>query len=366
MAKKPHIYDKVVFLLQGGGALGAYQVGACEALLEYGCTPDWLVGTSIGAINAAIIAGNTPENRIKKLKLFWGTIASPIPEGTSIEENDALHVLQKGFSSLWTIAFGQEGFFKPRLVNPWLNMSGYPDQISFYDTSELKSTLEELIDFNLINQKKVRLTLAALCLENGELVYFDNEKQEIRADHVMASGALPPGFPAIKIDGKNYWDGGLSSNTPLNAILEEDFKNKLLCIMMHLFSYHQSVPTNMLEVLKLKKDIEYSSRYHEVLKHLCEIKHLHNLLHQLAKEDPNLRNEKNMIEILKNSNPVSINIVRFHYRNIPGNLWSKDFEFSPQTLIGHSKSGYHDVNQALKNPDWLLNHAFHSVKLREF
>jgi len=366
MSKKPHGYDKVVYLLQGGGALGAYQVGVCAALLEYGCMPDWLVGTSIGAINATIIAGNKPEDRIKKLKQFWQMIESPIPVIAVAEKNYTLEQVQKTWSSLWTLTFGQSGFFKPRLINPWFNVPSYPDQISFYDTSELQNTLEKLVDFDLINKKEVRLTLAAYCLEDCELVYFDNANQEITPLHVMASSALPPGFPAIQIAGKNYWDGGLSSNTPLNIVLQEDIKDKLLCIMAHLFSFHQKTPANLLEILKLKKDIEFSSRYHQVITSLCKTQHLRNILHKLVDENPDLKKDKAVKEVIALSQPIIMNLIRFHYRDAPSNLWSKDFEFSPQTLIQHYQTGYSDASQALKNPEWLYQIPAHGIGLHEF
>ncbi|MBX3709241.1 MAG: patatin-like phospholipase family protein [Gammaproteobacteria bacterium] len=366
MSNKPHGYDKVVYLLQGGGALGTYQVGACEALLEYGCTPDWLVGTSIGAINAAIIAGNTPENRIKKLEEFWSMIASPWPAVELVEKNYMAEQLQKSWNVLWTLWVGQTGFFKPRLFNPWIGLSSFPDQLSFYDTSELRYTLEKLVDFDLINKKEVRLTLAAVCVEDGELVYFDNMTQEIGPEHVMASGALPPGFPAIRIAGKNYWDGGLSSNTPLTAIIKENMQEKLLCILMHLFSYHERTPANLLEILKLRKDIEFSSRYHQILTYICKVQHLHNLLHHLVDEVPDIRKIEGVDEIIKFSHPIIMNIVRFHYRDYPGNLWTKDFDFSRQTLMEHYQSGYQDVKQALKNPEWLYQIPEHGIELHEF
>jgi NTE family protein len=365
MSKKPHGYDKVIYLLQGGGALGSYQVGVCQALLEYGCTPDWLIGTSIGAINAAIIAGNKPENRIKKLKEFWRIIASPIPILAYAEKNYALEQMEKSWSSLWSLIYGQPGFFKPRLFNPWLVSSSYPDQISFYDTGDLRKTLEKLIDFDMINRKEVRLTLAALCVEGGNLVYFDNAKQTIGPEHIMASSALPPGFPAIRIAGKNYWDGGLSSNTPFNAVLQEDIPDKILCIMAHLFSYHERTPATLLEIFKLKKDIEFSSRYHQIINYMCEIQHLHNILHTIVKDAPEVIKKDGIKDILKLSHPIVMNVVRFHYRDYPSNLWVKDFDFSPESLLEHYQTGYRDVSEALKNPTW-LNQIPESVELHEF
>ena len=365
MSKKPHGYDRVIYLLQGGGALGSYQVGVCEALLNYGCIPDWLIGTSIGAINSAIIAGNAPADRVKKLKEFWQMIASPIPTIQWFESNYALEEISKSYSALWTLTFGQSGFFKPRLFNPWFTVSRYPDQISFYDTSELKYKLEKFVNFDLINQKKVRLTLAALCVEGGQLIYFDNTKQIIGPEHVMASSALPPGFPAVRIAGKNYWDGGLSSNTPFNAVLQEEIPDKILCIMAHLFSYHERTPATLGEILKLKKDIEFSSRYHQIINYMCEIQKLHNILHAIIQSEPDIAKKNNIKDIVKLSYPIAMNVVRFHYRDYPSNLWAKDFDFSPESLLEHYRTGYQDVSEALKNPSWLYEIP-ESINLLEF
>ncbi|OGT46113.1 MAG: hypothetical protein A3E83_08775 [Gammaproteobacteria bacterium RIFCSPHIGHO2_12_FULL_41_20] len=355
MPKKPHPYDQVVYLLQGGGALGAYQVGVCEALLESGCEPDWVVGTSIGAINSAIIAGNTPEKRIEKLNQFWNRAATPFPEMPVLEDNYLLRQVQKFWSSQWTLMFGVPGFFKPRILNPWLNFSNHPDQISFYDTRELRHTLEELVDFNLINSKKVRLTLASVCVENGQLVYFDNTKQVIGPEHVMASGALPPGFPAIRIEGKNYWDGGIISNTPLHAVVSDKSKAnlKLLCIMVHLFSYDQRTPISLMEILKRKKDMEFSSRFHQILQALCKNHDLNHIIDQLVDKYAKFDSVENIKKLTKNASRKTINITRFHYRDDPSNLWSKDYEFSSQTLKEHRQTGYGDVKRALQDPCWL-------------
>ncbi len=349
-------YDQTVFLLQGGGALGAYQGGVCEALLEADLTPNWIIGTSIGAINSAIIAGNKPEHRIEKLKIFWDRIATPLPYIPTPNEYIPFLQYQKYLSALWTTLFGQTGFFKPRLTSPFLESDCYPNQISFYDCSELKETLEELVDFDLINQKKTRLTLGAVCVEDSAQVFFDNKKQTIGPEHVMASGALPPGFPAVNIDGKSYWDGGLKSNTPLYAVLEEKKPQKLLCILVHLFSYHQQIPTSMFEVMKRKKDIEFSSRYHQILEYFCKEHKLNYALHELfeAAKESNKALPNNIIKLGHLAHPTALNITRFHYRDNATDLWSKDFEFSAQSIKDRWEQGYKNVQKALKQPrKWL-------------
>src|SRR5579883_913390 len=226
MASEARSYDKIVYLLQGGGALGAYQAGVCQALLEHQCEPDWVVGTSIGAINASIIAGNEPQDRIAKLKEFWNMVTVPVPEFIGPENNMLVLQSFNYWVAQWILMYGVPHFFKPKYITPSLFINNTPDKISFYDTTELRTTLEKVVNFKLINQKRVRLTLGAVRIRGGLDVHFDNTKQIIGPEHIMASSALPPGFPAIKIDGEYYWDGGVSSNTPFSVLLEEKISQK--------------------------------------------------------------------------------------------------------------------------------------------
>ena len=349
-----HDYDMSVFVLQGGGALGSYQMGVLEGLLEKGCQPDWMIGTSIGAINAAIVAGNLPENRISKLKEFWQTISTPSLMGMMHCDNPHTRRWQNFLSGIWTMNFGQAGFFTPQFVNPWqLFFKGTPDNLSFYKTDELKKTLNKVIDFNILNEKKVRLTLCAVCVEDGRMVCFDNAHITLTADHIMASGALPPGFPAIKIEGKHYWDGGVSSNTPFQIILKEKIPQKIMCFMVNLFPNEEELPANLLEVIKRHKDVQYASRYHQVLQAFCEI---HSLQHKIqkvyekyGKDSPS----KELQALCDYGHPSALNIIRFQYKNKPYDLFSKDYEFSAQSLEEHYVSGFQDVKTALENPSWL-------------
>lgn len=293
MASKLHDYDQTIYLLQGGGALGAYQVGVCQGLLEYGCEPDWLIGTSIGAINASIIAGNEPANRIPKLKEFWHRISSPFP--CSDETHNLLQQWQNFISSQWTVFLGQPGFFRPRILNP-LSYFVALHQMSFYETSELRETLTDLIDFDLINQKQIRLSLGVIEIENGSPHYFDNMQQRIGPEHIIASAALPPGFPAVEIDGKYYWDGGISAIAPIQAVVKENLPQSLLCFMAELFVPHRQTEPD-----------SYSA---------------------------------------------NLNIIRFCHRDRPSDLWTKDFEFSIQSINERLEMGYQDVQNTLRNPKW--------------
>ncbi len=353
----PHDYDMSVFVLQGGGALGAYQMGILEGLLSHGCAPDWMIGTSIGAINSAIIAGNLPENRMPKLKEFWQTIATPtlsfLPV-TPFNDIVALRRWQNFISGQWTILFGQRGFFAPCFANPiQLFYKDTPDKLGFYDTAALKRTIERVVDFNILNEKKVRLTLLAVNIENGEICQFDNTKHTIEPKHIMASGALPPGFPAVEIEGKYYWDGGVSSNTPFEIVLNEKLPQKIMCFMVNLFPNFEQMPNSLLDVFKRQKDIQYASRYHQVLHALCEAHRKQYAIHKVYSKYKDKNPSKELEALCEFGHPSSLNIVRFQYKDKPYDLFSKDFDFSSQSLIDHYQSGLVDVDQALRTPTWL-------------
>lgn len=346
-------YDGIVYLFQGGGALGSYQAGVYEGLLDCHFPPDWIIGTSIGAINGSIIAGNKPEHRIQKLKEFWEIVSSPISDFLVATENHHFRKWENIWSAQWALMFGQSGFFKPRLINPWLNLFRLPNEISFYDINDLRKTLEETIDFEIINQKKVRLTLGAVCVDNGDLTYFDNTQMEIKPHHIMASCALPPAFPAVKIDEKYYWDGGISCNTPLGVVLEDKIPQHLLCFIVNLFAKCEVLPNSMLDVIKRRKDLEFSGHYDKMLESFCKIHRLEHTIHQIR-----LKNKEKMFAHFehdtKNIEHISkLNLIRFHYRDRPYDVWSKDFEFSRQSIQEHYQSGIDDVQRAINDPKWL-------------
>ena len=356
MTKKSQ-FDRTIYLFQGGGALGSYQAGVFQALHEHGYQPDWIIGTSIGAINSAIIAGNAPENRVEKLQGFWQTIATklpPPPEGI----NNIL--MERGYhylSSKLTEWLGQPGFFRPRLISPWLNAESTVDKLSYYDTEELRDTLTRFIDFDLLNEKKVRLCVGAVRIATGQLVYFDNTKIEIKPEHIMASGAIPPGFPAICIDEAMYWDGGVHSNTQINLLFDEISSIKTLCIMVHLFDSFGKRPANMDDVLKRQKDIKYASHHREFIHAFRTMHYLKTAIHQLSrhlpkekKEDPKL---KKLIELGTDN---LIHLARFHYKGKKSDLSSKDYEFSLATIQEHLRCGYVDACRTLKDPPWEKPH----------
>ncbi|AHE67808.1 patatin-like phospholipase family protein [Legionella oakridgensis] len=349
----PPTYDYLACSFQGGGALGAYQVGVLQALQEAGYFPDWFVGTSIGAINSAIAAGNAKEERIDKMRSFWHTIATPSLLDESLLPDDTLsRRLQHFLSSQSAVLFGQPGFFSPAWATPWLNST--KPLLSYYDTSPLRSTLERFVDFDRLNQGKTRLSVGAVEVSSGAIQYFDTQKQHIGPEHIMASGALPPGFPPVEVEGKLYWDGGLSSNSPVSYVLADKHPKALLCFMVHLFDSYGLEPTNLDDVEKRKKDIEYSSRFEKIIEMHHEIHQLRYQLHQVASLVPETKKRHEWIrQCLDNGWDKTVSLVRFLYAGDADDLSSKDYEFSKKSIDEHIQEGYQNGIKALKQSPWL-------------
>lgn len=350
------VWSRTAFLFQGGGALGAFQVGVFEALQNAGYHFDWVSGISIGAINAAIVAGNHPENRLPRLKKFWNDISTYDPfQALDLWHEDPS---SRKFYNYWhaqtTLIFGQPGFFKPRLINPHFLLNASPETISFYDTSELRNTLGTLIDFDLLNSGKTRLTLSAVRVDNGEQVLFDTKYQKIYPEHIMASGALPPGFPAVNIDGVLYWDGGIVNNTPIEVILNDLPRVSTLCFMVQLFDPESEEPTNLDQVLLKHKDISYASNYKRVIKSFCEA---HDLRHAIKELYDLLPDKLKVTAKAKKLSALGCRttmiMVRFHRHGLDTDLSSKDYAFSPVSINEGIAFGLKQGKDALKNPVWL-------------
>lgn len=336
---------KIIYVFQGGGALGAFQVGGAEALYESGYRASMVVGISIGGFNAAIIAGNPPEKRLERLKKFWDTVTVSIPlpnipfAGTS--------KLHNYWGAQYALMFGQPGFYKPKLLNPWLINNGKPEDFSFYDTNPVRETLNELIDFDYLNAGHVRLCLGATDLESGDFVFFDNTKEVITVDHILASGALPPGFPAVKIGDRYYVDGGVYANTPLSKVLEEfaDTENDIsnvLCFMFDLFSASGPLPHSMDGMLERIKDIQYSSHSKRSNSIYATAQNLSHAIRFLGSKLPEeVRNDPEIQQILKLGHAHRLDLVHVIYHSEKGTeLHSKDYNFSTETAHIHYKQGY--------------------------
>ncbi|WP_109481341.1 patatin-like phospholipase family protein [Paraburkholderia sp. C35] len=355
-------YETVALMLQGGGALGAYQAGVYEGLDEAGIRPNWLAGISIGALNTAIIAGNAPEHRVEKLREFWETICQPAygpPVPPAIEQaffnsNDTVRKAFTAMQAVGALVDGQKGFFTPRFPPPLPAVSVPPQNASYYDTTPLKATLERLCDFDRINSKKMRVSVGAVNVHTGNFAYFDNSNTTLRPEHFMASGALPPGFGAVEIDGQYYWDGGLMSNTPLHEVAQTSPRRDTLAFQVDLWSALGPVPDNITDVQGRMKDIQYSSRTRLVTDMIQRTQRFRHVLREvLARVAPEHRDDRwcKLAEELSCSKRY--NVIHLIYRNKEYEGHYKDYQFGLSTMLQHWESGLEDIRHSLAQPGWL-------------
>jgi len=356
LRRKPRVvserppFERIALILQGGGALGAYQAGVYQALAEANLHPDWVAGISIGAINSALIAGNHPDRRVERLREFWETVSeSPfgVPYVAALEGRDEFtHSLINQFRSLGTLLGGAPGFFQPRVAPPFLYANGAPEALSYYDVTPLRATLERLVDFALINACAMRFSVGAVNIRTGNFIYFDSTTHQIGPEHVMASGSLPPGFPPTEIEGEHYWDGGLVSNSPPGR--------DTLAFQIDLWNARGELPRNLIEADTRQKEIRYSSRTrlatNQFKKEQILRRATHRLLAKLPKELLQLP-EAGMLA--SEADEKVYNLIQLIYRakTYEGN--SKDYEFSRRTMEEHWRSGYNDAVRTLRHPEVL-------------
>lgn len=353
--------ETCVLVLQGGGALGAYQGGVYEALAQAGHCPSWVAGISIGAVNAALIAGNPPDRRVAALRTFWERAASRVPWPAPFEDGWGRKLFNEAAAAMIAMT-GIPGFFTPRwtLANPlgpWAALPGSPEAISLYDTTPLRETLLELVDFDLLNDGPMRFSVGAVHVLSGNFVYFDNRDRRIAPEHIMASGALPPGFPPVMIDGEPYWDGGIVSNTPLQYVLDERPADPLLVFQVDLFSARGMMPRSLAEAAQREKDIRFSSRTRLNTDVHARIAELEAAVERLVARMPPERAAQladdpdfHLLTHARCGGPVTI----VHLINRPEGYESegKDYEFSHSTVLGHWASGHADVETSLASPRW--------------
>jgi NTE family protein len=347
-----------VLVLQGGGALGSYQAGAYQALCHCDFEPEWIAGISIGAINAAIIAGNEREKRVPRLKEFWEMVSAPVP-WNPVTNGYRSRSLFNETSAALIATFGVPGFFTPRLPPAPLWPQGSPQSQSYYDTTPLKKTLERLVDFDRINDLKTRLSVGAVSVTTGNFRYFDNfefrkQGKKIGPEHIMASGALPPGFPSIVIEGEHYWDGGIASNTPLDYVLDEEINNDLLIFQVDLFSARGPLPLSLLEAAEREKDIRFSSRTRMNTDKNRTIHNVRKALRELIEKLPDyLRNDPSYEILCKAAKESTVTVVHLIYRSKNYESSSKDYDFSHIGMVEHWGAGERDVHLSMRHKDWL-------------
>ena len=330
--------DKVALVLQGGGALGSYQAGIYQALETAGIEIDQVAGISIGAVNAALIAGNPPELRVKALRTFWDRTSAALPTfpiwGCDIGR-EMLHEASAAFVA----TYGVPGFFKPNPVPPAMAWPGSMQALSFYDSTQLARTLDDLVDWDLLNDGPVRIGVGAVEIESGNFHYFDSKKERLDARHIMASGALPPGLPPVEIDGKLWWDGGLVSNTPLSHVLDTQDAD-LLVFQVDLFAASAARPKTIMDVVAREKEIRFSSRTRQISDQLVKLRTEREAIRRVLKKLPEgMHSDPDVVRLTEMAREYPVNIVQMIYR---ANAWeggARDYEFSARTMAEHWAAG---------------------------
>jgi len=343
---------RTIMVFQGGGALGAYQAGVFEALSQTEHAPNWVVGTSIGAINAALIAGNPPERRLQSLRAFWGHIsqnaaAAQLP--ISADQDAATVNFLRNF---YTLSFGLKGFFQPRPFSPFpLNMVTTACEASFYDVSQLRASLERFVDFDYLATSPVRLSVGAVDIESAKIVYFDSHHTRIRPEHILASGALPPAFPAVEINGRYYWDGGIYSNTPLEWILHEP-RDHSLCIFATLWQQEDGPPQCLQDVLRRTKEIQFASRAETLLELERETHRLRHSVNLLTRELAQLDPGNPLVNLGEWGCGSVFHLIHLQVPRLLGEDHTKDIEFEPQRVAQRWAAGFADLQRALDAKPW--------------
>jgi NTE family protein len=361
--------EQVALVLQGGGALGSYQAGVLERLAELDIDIDWVAGISIGAVNAALIAGNPPERRVERMAGFWEMVSGGLPNFCLPEQHDireAAHLMAAGAVALW----GIPGFFRPHGLPSWMAPGGSAEALSYYDTTPLRETLDKLVDWDLLNHGPVRFSVGAVDIETGNFAYFDNRdphwRGKIDARHIMASGALPPGLPPVEIEGRHYWDGGLVSNTPLAHVLDHQ-SGDLLIFQVDLFPAEGPLPREMTEIWSRQKDIQYSSRTRQVTDLYLRERREHEAIRALLDTlPPELAQSPEALRLAGMVGEGAVNIVHLIYRSRAWESGARDFEFSRATMLDHWAQGREAVSAVIARGNQLLAQNIISGKSATF
>jgi NTE family protein len=349
LAQEVKSLGQTVLVLQGGGALGAYQVGVYEALHEAGVAPDWVIGTSIGAINASLIAGSKPGERIEKMCDFWSRVQNDrfVPGGLPNWMESAVRNLQ-------AITGGVPNFFSP---NPMAFMSPHqplgPESAGYYSVNRLRHTLSELVDLDQLNHGGIRITVGASCVRTAEMRYFDSRDMPLGLDHIMASGALPPAFPPVRIDGELYWDGGILSNTPVEVVFDDKPRRDSLVLAVHIWNPHGPEPDTIWEVMNRQKDVQYSSRAVSHIQRQRQIHRLRHIIAELSKLVPEDKRRDNLVgDMAAYGCLTRMHVVRLLAPALDHEDHSKDIDFSASGIRRRREAGYSDTMRTLEKAPW--------------
>ena len=341
---------QVVLVLQGGGALGAYQVGVFEAMHEAGIEPDWVIGTSIGAINGALIAGNPPERRLQRLREFWAHVEQQIDLRGPLAWLDPGNV----WANWATLAVGIPAFFAPNPATLYGNRARVGvEHASYYSTAPLRDTIAGLVDFEHLGKSRTRLTVGTVQVETGQIRYFDSRDERLAVEHVMASGALPPAFPATRIDGVAYWDGGIYSNTPIEAVLDDKPRRDSLIFAVNVWQSHGPEPESIWEVMGRQKEIQYASRADTQIERQRQLHRLRHVIRELQQELPNARqSDPHIKELAAWGCSTTMHVVRLLAPRLDGEDHTKDIDFTATGVKARRQAGHRDASEMITNAPW--------------
>jgi NTE family protein len=344
------IREQVVLVLQGGGALGAYQAGVYEALMEGGIEPDWVIGTSIGAINGALIAGNAPQRRVERLREFWRGVSY----GRPYNGLWPAAVFGNALANMSTLVSGIPGFFLPNPQVVW--GPTWPlgvDHAAYYSTQPLRETLARLVDFEQVGRRHVRLSVGAVNVRSGEMRYFDSRDMALAVPHIMASGALPPAFPAIPIDGEYYWDGGIFSNTPIEVVLDDVPRRNSLIFSVNVWQPHGSQPTTIQQVMARHKDIQFASRGKTHVARQAQLHRLRHVVRELARRLPTeVQADPVVQDLAEYGCGTQMHLVRFLVPRLDGEDHTKDIDFTQSGVARRWQAGFDHATKVLREKPW--------------
>ncbi|MGQ0587974.1 MAG: patatin-like phospholipase family protein [Sphingosinicella sp.] len=350
LSKEAKALGQTVLVLQGGGALGAYQVGVYQALSEAGIEPDWVIGTSIGAINASIIAGSAKNERLDRLTEFWRRVE----HGQFIDHPMLPAWAAAAARNMIAVGAGIPAFFRPNpaaFVSPHAPLG--PEDAGYYSTLPLRATLEKLVDLDRLNSGEVRLTVGASNVRTSEMRYFDSRDMPLGLEHVMASGALPPAFPAVRIDGELYWDGGILSNTPVEVVFDDNPRRDSLVFAVHIWNPHGPEPETIWEVMNRQKDVQYSSRAHAHIKRQRQLHRLRHIVAELASRLPEESRRDNLVaEMASYGCLTRMHVVRLLAPALSYEDHAKDIDFSPDGIRQRREAGYRHTAATLEKAPW--------------
>jgi len=341
---------QVVLVLQGGGALGAYQVGVYQALHDAGIEPDWVIGTSIGAINASLIAGNPPEQRIQRLDEFW----QQMQQAGGVAPVLDWFGLGRLASTMATVTRGIPNFFKPNL----LALGGATAKVgiesaSYYNTAPLRGTLDALVDFDYLCECRTRMTVGAVNVCSGHMHYFDTGRMRLSIDHVMASGALPPAFAAVRIDGEPYWDGGIYSNTPIEVVLDDKPRRDSVIFSVNVWHQTGPEPDSILQVMARQKDIQFASRADSHIARQKQIHHLRHVIRELHQMIPESKQaDAEARELASWGCGTTMHVAHLRAPRLDGEDHTKDIDFSPAGVTARRQAGHDDTLRMIERAPW--------------